>query len=49
MKISLIAAMTRNRVIGRDNTLPWHLPADLKRFKERTAGRKQSDSEASGG
>ena len=38
MKISLIAAMAQNRVIGRGNTLPWHLPADLKRFKERTAG-----------
>lgn len=38
MKISLIAAMARNRVIGRDNRLPWRLPADLRRFKELTLG-----------
>jgi dihydrofolate reductase len=38
MKISLIAAMARNRVIGRDNRLPWRLPPDLKRFKELTMG-----------
>jgi len=30
--------MSRNRVIGRDNRLPWHLPADLKRFKALTMG-----------
>lgn len=33
MKISLIVAMSQNRVIGRDNKMPWHLPADLKRFR----------------
>lgn len=33
MKISLIVAMSENRVIGRDNKMPWHLSADLKRFK----------------
>lgn len=38
MKISLIAAMARNRVIGLDNGLPWHLPADLRRFKQLTMG-----------
>lgn len=38
MKMSLIAAMAANRVIGRDNRLPWHLPADLKRFKRLTMG-----------
>ncbi len=38
MKISLVAAMAANRVIGRDNTLPWHLPDDLKQFKRRTLG-----------
>ena len=37
-RISLIVAMSENRVIGRDNRLPWHLPADLKRFKELTMG-----------
>jgi dihydrofolate reductase len=38
MIISLIAAMAENRVIGRDNSIPWSLPADLKRFKEITMG-----------
>ncbi len=36
--LSLIAAMTENRVIGHNNQLPWHMPADLKRFKELTSG-----------
>ncbi|MEW6056695.1 MAG: dihydrofolate reductase [Bdellovibrionota bacterium] len=36
--ISLIVAMDRNRVIGVENKLPWHLPADLKRFKTLTMG-----------
>jgi dihydrofolate reductase len=39
MKISLILAMGRNRVIGRDNRLPWHLPADLAHFKATTMGK----------
>jgi len=38
MKISLIVAMAENRVIGEGNDLPWHLPADLKRFKALTIG-----------
>ncbi len=38
MKISLIVAMASNRVIGADNKMPWHLPADLKRFKQITMG-----------
>lgn len=38
MKISLIAAMASNRVIGRDGQMPWHLSADLKRFKQITMG-----------
>jgi dihydrofolate reductase len=38
MKISMIAAMSKNRVIGRDNDLPWHLPDDFKFFKETTRG-----------
>ena len=33
MKISLIVAISQNRVIGRDNKMPWHLSADLKRFR----------------
>jgi len=36
--ISIIAAVADNGVIGRDNDLPWHLPADLKRFKKLTTG-----------
>lgn len=39
MKISLIAAMDKNRVIGLNEQLPWHLPADLKHFKELTLGK----------
>jgi dihydrofolate reductase len=39
MKISMIAAMANNRVIGADNTMPWHLPADLKHFKKITLGK----------
>jgi hypothetical protein len=34
--VSLIVAMARNGVIGKDNQLPWHLPEDLKRFKRLT-------------
>lgn len=37
--ISIIAAMAENRIIGRDNKLPWHLPADLKHFKALTIGK----------
>lgn len=36
--ISLIWAMDENRVIGKNNQLPWHLPADLKFFKKTTMG-----------
>lgn len=36
MHIAAIFAMSTNRVIGKDNQLPWHLPADLKHFKEIT-------------
>ena len=38
MILSLIVAMSENRVIGKDNKLPWHIPADLKRFKQITSG-----------
>ena len=39
MRISLVVAMARNRVIGKDNALPWRLPADLAHFKRVTMGR----------
>ena len=38
MLISMIAAMAKNRVIGKDSQLPWHLPSDLQRFKRLTMG-----------
>jgi len=38
MRLSILVAMARNRVIGQNNTLPWHLPADLKHFKSLTIG-----------
>ncbi|MGZ5076078.1 MAG: dihydrofolate reductase [Methylobacter sp.] len=38
MKISLIVAMASNRAIGLDNQMPWHLSADLKKFKQITMG-----------
>ncbi|HYG17410.1 MAG TPA: dihydrofolate reductase [Ohtaekwangia sp.] len=38
MKISLIAALSQNRVIGKNNDLPWHLPDDMKYFMETTKG-----------
>jgi dihydrofolate reductase len=37
--ITLIVAVADSGVIGRDNTLPWHLPEDLKRFKRLTLGK----------
>ena len=36
--VTLVVARARNGVIGRDGALPWHLPADLKRFKALTTG-----------
>jgi len=38
MRRSLVVAMASNRVIGRDNALPWRLPADLAHFKKVTMG-----------
>lgn len=38
MKVTVIVARSRNGVIGKDNDLPWHLPADLKYFKQVTMG-----------
>jgi dihydrofolate reductase len=37
-ELILIAALAKNRVIGRGNTLPWRLPEDLKHFKATTLG-----------
>lgn len=39
MMISMIAAMAHDRVIGMDNQMPWHLPADLAHFKRVTLGK----------
>jgi dihydrofolate reductase len=39
MLLSLIVAMDQDRVIGRDNQLPWHMPADLRFFKNITLGK----------
>jgi dihydrofolate reductase len=38
MIISLIAALTKNHVIGKNNDLPWHLPDDMKYFMQTTKG-----------
>ena len=38
MRLALIAALARNRVIGREGKLPWHISEDLKRFKRLTTG-----------
>ena len=38
MQVSIIVAMAANRAIGKDNRMPWHLPADLKHFKTTTLG-----------
>ncbi len=37
-QVTLVVARATNGVIGRDGTLPWHIPADLKRFKALTMG-----------
>ena len=38
-RLSLICAMDKNRLIGHQNQLPWHLPADLALFKKHTWGK----------
>jgi dihydrofolate reductase len=38
MPIALIAAMSQNRVLGKDNQLVWHLPKDMRFFKTKTMG-----------
>ncbi len=38
MKLVIIAAIARNRVIGKNGKLPWHIPEDLARFKQLTTG-----------
>ncbi|NMA97227.1 MAG: dihydrofolate reductase [Phyllobacteriaceae bacterium] len=39
IKISLIAAVARNNVIGADQTIPWHIPSDFAWFKQTTMGK----------
>ena len=38
MTISLIAALSKNRIIGKNNDLPWHLPDDMRYFMQTTKG-----------
>jgi len=38
MSITIIAALTKDRVIGKDNNLPWHISEDLQNFKKLTSG-----------
>ena len=38
--LSIVVAKAKNNIIGKDNKLVWHLPADLKHFKELTTGHK---------
>ncbi len=37
--ISLIAAMAKNRVIGKDGKMPWHIPSELRQFRQLTMGK----------
>jgi len=39
MKLTLVAALSQNNVIGKANDLPWYIPEDLKHFKEVTIGK----------
>ena len=39
MRVALVVAMAENRVIGKDGGLPWHIPGDLKLFKQTTMGK----------
>ncbi len=39
MSINIIVAISKNNCIGKDGTLPWHIPADMKRVKELTTGK----------
>ena len=43
-RITIVVARAQNGVIGRGGKLPWHIPADLKRFKALTMGRRTFDS-----
>jgi len=38
MTLSIIVAISKNNIIGKDNGMPWHLPADLKYFRQVTTG-----------
>lgn len=37
-KVTILAARSKNNIIGKNNTLPWRLPSDMKRFKKLTSG-----------
>lgn len=38
MTLAIVAAIGKNRVIGKDGTMPWHIPEDLRRFNRLTTG-----------
>lgn len=40
--LSIVVAVSENNVIGKNNTLPWHLPGDLKKFKEITLSKSKT-------
>ena len=40
--INIIAAISKNRVIGKNNLIPWHIPEDLKYFKKKTSGKNSA-------
>ena len=40
--INIIITISKNRVIGKNNLIPWHIPEDLKYFKEQTSGKKSA-------
>ena len=39
MRIAIVVAVAENRIIGADGGMPWHLPSDLRHFKETTLGK----------
>ena len=48
MRLSVIVAVAENGVVGKDNALPWYLPADLQYFKKMTMGKPIVSTEIGG-